>query len=172
MSALERSELQDIEDENLEWLEALDNLLQYQGEGRCRDMLRRLQDHLLAQGIELPEATLNTPYRNTIAPHMQPTYPGNLEIEQRIENIIRWNAMAMVLRANERSPGVGGHIATYQSAATALEVGFNHWFRSRSDEYGGDILFVQAHAAPGIYSRAFLEGRLTEQQLINFRREL
>lgn len=172
MSALERSELQDIEDENLEWLEALDNLLQYQGEGRCRDMLRRLQDHLLAQGIELPEATLNTPYRNTIAPHMQPTYPGNLEIEQRIENIIRWNAMAMVLRANERSPGVGGHIATYQSAATALEVGFNHWFRSRSDQYGGDILFVQAHAAPGIYSRAFLEGRLTEQQLINFRREL
>lgn len=172
MSALEISEIQDIEDENLEWLEALDNLLHYQGEGRCRDMLRRLQDHLLSQGIELPEATLNTPYRNTIPAHIQPAYPGNIELEQRIENIIRWNAMAMVLRANELSPGVGGHIATYQSAATALEVGFNHWFRSRSDEYGGDILFVQAHAAPGIYSRAFLEGRLTEQQLINFRREL
>lgn len=172
MSAQVRNESQDLADENLEWLEALDNLLQYQGEGRCREMLRLLQDHLLTQGIELSEATLNTPYRNTIAAHMQPSYPGNQQLEQRLENIIRWNALAMVLRANERSPGVGGHIATFQSAATALEVGFNHWFRSRSDNYGGDILFVQAHAAPGIYARAFVERRLTEQQLINFRREL
>ncbi|HSG02570.1 MAG TPA: pyruvate dehydrogenase (acetyl-transferring), homodimeric type, partial [Marinobacterium sp.] len=172
LSVVEQSEAQDLADENAEWLEALDNLLNYQGESRCREMLRLLQDHLLAQGMELPEATLNTPYRNTIPAHLQPSYPGSLQIEQRLENIIRWNALAMVLRANERSPGVGGHIATFQSAATALEVGFNHWFRNRSDAYGGDILFVQAHAAPGIYARAFVEGRLTEQQLINFRREL
>ena len=165
-------EIHELAAENADWLEALNDLLEHQGEARCREMLRLLQDHLLSQGLSLTEATLNTPYRNTIAPHQQPSYPGSLEIEQRIENIIRWNAMAMVLKANEASPGLGGHIATYQSAATALEVGFNHWFKGRTQDYGGDLLIVQAHAAPGIYARAFVEGRLSEQKLLNFRREL
>ncbi|MEM5528739.1 pyruvate dehydrogenase (acetyl-transferring), homodimeric type [Gammaproteobacteria bacterium AS21] len=158
--------------ENNDWLEALDDVLREQGEDRSRDMLRLLQNHLLKQGITLDEATLNTPYRNTIAAHQQSAYPGNIELEQKIENIIRWNALAMVLKANENDTGVGGHIATYQSAATALEVGFNHWFRKRTATYGGDILMVQAHAAPGIYARGYLENRLSEQQINNFRREL
>jgi len=162
----------EVEAENAEWCEALNNLLEYQGEARGVEMLRLLQDQLVAHGVSLTDATLNTPYRNTIPLHQQPGYPGNLELEQRIENMIRWNAMALVLQANEASPGLGGHIATFQSAATALEVGFNHWFKARSSNYGGDILIVQAHAAPGIYARAFLEGRLSEQQIGNFRREL
>ncbi|RTE66699.1 pyruvate dehydrogenase (acetyl-transferring), homodimeric type [Amphritea opalescens] len=158
--------------ENKEWLEALEYLLGEQGKDRSREMLRMLQNHLLTKGVSLAEATLNTPYRNSIPTHEQPRYPGNIELEQKIENIIRWNAMAMVLRANDNGSGVGGHITTYQSAATMLEVGFNHYFRSRSEEYGGDMLMVQAHASPGVYARAFLEGRLTEQQVNNFRREL
>ncbi|MEH6811616.1 MAG: pyruvate dehydrogenase (acetyl-transferring), homodimeric type [Motiliproteus sp.] len=158
--------------ENREWLEALNYLRQQQGDIRGREMLRLLQDHLLSSGVALAEATLNTPYRNTIDTHTQPCYPGNPELERRLENVIRWNAIAMVLRANDNGSGVGGHIATYQSAATMLEVGFNHFFRQRSDSYGGDMLMVQAHAAPGIYARAFVEGRLNEQQLMNFRREL
>ncbi|MFT5218970.1 MAG: pyruvate dehydrogenase E1 component [Planctomycetota bacterium] len=163
---------EDIALENEEWIEALDYLSSEQGEDRSREMLRLLQNHLLKQGVNLAEATLNTPYRNTIHPQQQPGYPGNIELEQKIENIIRWNAMAMVLRANENGSGVGGHIATYQSAATALEVGFNHWFRKADESYGGDLMMVQAHAAPGIYARAYLENRLSEQQMNNFRREL
>nr|WP_067292416.1 pyruvate dehydrogenase (acetyl-transferring), homodimeric type [Marinobacterium profundum] len=163
---------QDLALENADWIEALEYIRRDQGEGRSREMLRLLQDHLLKQGVSLAEATLNTPYRNSIHPHQQPGYPGNIELEQKVENIIRWNAMAMVLNANDNGSGVGGHIATYQSAATTLEVGFNHWFRKRTESYGGDILMVQAHSAPGIYARAYLEGRLSEQQLNNFRREL
>ncbi|MDG2090822.1 MAG: pyruvate dehydrogenase (acetyl-transferring), homodimeric type [Gammaproteobacteria bacterium] len=158
--------------ENSEWLEALDAISREQGEGRSREMLRLMQDHLLKQGVSLADATLNTPYRNTISPQEQPGYPGDIELEQKIENIIRWNAMAMVLQANDNGSGVGGHIATFQSTAAALEVGFNHWFKKRTDSYGGDILIVQAHASPGIYARAYLENRLTEQQIHNFRREL
>ncbi|NIB43410.1 pyruvate dehydrogenase (acetyl-transferring), homodimeric type [Pseudomaricurvus alkylphenolicus] len=162
----------DIALENGEWIDAIDSVRREQGEHRSREILRLLQNHLLTQGVSLSEATLNTPYRNTIPPHQQPAYPGDRELEQKIENIIRWNAMAMVLGANDNGSGVGGHIATYQSVATALEVGFHHWFRARSDNYGGDILMVQAHAAPGIYARAYLEGRLTATQLQHFRREL
>lgn len=158
--------------ENNEWIAALEDVRREYGEERSRELLRLLQNHLLKQGVSLAEATLNTPYRNTIHPSQQPAYPGNMAVEQKLENIIRWNAAAMVLRANDNGSGVGGHIATYQSAATALEVGFNHWFRNRTEQYGGDILMVQAHAAPGLYSRAYLEGRLSEQQLHNFRREL
>jgi pyruvate dehydrogenase E1 component len=158
--------------ENSEWIEALDYIRIHQGDERSREMLRLLQDNLLKHGVSLAEATLNTPYRNTINPQQQPGYPGNIELEQKIENIIRWNAMAMVLKANDNGSGVGGHIATYQSAATALEVGFNHWFRGKTDSYGGDILMVQAHAAPGIYARAYLENRLSDHQVQNFRREL
>ncbi|SHE75391.1 pyruvate dehydrogenase E1 component [Microbulbifer donghaiensis] len=155
-----------------EWLESLDDILRYQGADRAQEILRSLQERLVRRGVPLDEAPLNTPYRNTIPLSEQPAYPGNLEMEQRIENMIRWNAIAMVLQAADSGTGVGGHIATYASTATMLEVGFNHFFRCRDADYGGDLLNVQAHAAPGIYARAFLEGRLSEQQLRNFRRQL
>ncbi len=131
MNNLKNMNNDEIQLENMEWIESLDSLRHSQGDERSREMLRLLQDHLLKQGLTLEEATLNTPYRNTIHSHEQPSYPGNIELEQKIENIIRWNAMAMVLKANDNGSGVGGHIATYQSTATALEVGFHHWFRKR-----------------------------------------
>ena len=158
--------------EKQEWLESLVALQREHGNGKVRELLRALQNHALKSGIPLEEATLNTPYRNTIPVQNQPAYPGDIEMEQRIENINRWNAMAMVLRANDSGAGVGGHIATYASAATMMEVGFNHFFRNRGDDFGGDIVNVQPHGAPGTYARAFLEGRLSKEQLNNFRREL
>ncbi|WP_237065889.1 pyruvate dehydrogenase (acetyl-transferring), homodimeric type [Microbulbifer guangxiensis] len=155
-----------------EWLESLEDILRHHGAGRARELLGALRERLLSHGVQADEAPLNTPYRNTIPLAEQPPYPGDLFVEQRIENLVRWNAIAMVLQAADSGAGVGGHIATYASAATMLEVGFNHFFRCRDDQYGGDLLNVQAHAAPGIYARAYLEGRLTEQQLKNFRRQL
>ena len=116
--------------------------------------------------------SIHTPYINTISPEEEPAYPGDLEAEARIRSIIRWNALAMVVRANRHALGIGGHISTYASAATLYEVAFNHFFRGKDDPCGGDIVFFQGHVAPGIYARAFLEGRLTEQQIENFRREL
>lgn len=163
---------EDMAQENQEWIEALNNILDEQGELRGKDILRILQDYMLSKNINLTEATLNTPYRNSISVSEQPAYPGQAELERKVENIIRWNAAAMVLKANDAGTGVGGHIATYQSAATMLEVGFNHFFRNKSENYGGDQLLVQAHAAPGLYARAYLEGRLTAEQMTNFRREL
>ncbi|NNL84202.1 MAG: pyruvate dehydrogenase (acetyl-transferring), homodimeric type [Myxococcales bacterium] len=155
-----------------EWLEALAAVKEVHGARRVRELLRALQDQALNAGITLEEATLNTPYRNTIAVEEQPAYPGNVELEQRIENIVRWNAMATVLQASDTESGVGGHIATYASAATMLEVGFNHFFRNRSEGYGGDIVNIQPHAAPGVYARGLLEGRFTVDQVRHFRREL
>jgi pyruvate dehydrogenase E1 component len=116
--------------------------------------------------------SLNTPYINTIPVEEQPPYPGDLEIERRIRNIIRWNAMAMVVHANKYYPGIGGHISTFASVATLFEVGFNHFFRASSADYPGDQVFFQGHASPGVYARAYLEGRLTERHLLAFRREL
>ncbi|MCX2980775.1 pyruvate dehydrogenase (acetyl-transferring), homodimeric type [Halieaceae bacterium IMCC14734] len=159
------------EDRN-EWIESLENIYREYGEAGVRDILRSLQNHVLTRGIALSEATLNTPYVNTIPPSEQAPYPGNIALEKRIENIIRWNAMAMVLQAVDQGRGVGGHIATYASAATMLEVGFQHFFRSRSEDYGGDLVMPQPHAAPGIYARAFLEGRFDGKRLANYRREL
>jgi pyruvate dehydrogenase E1 component len=164
--------IDDLAADRQEWIESLDAIRREYGEAGVRDILRALQNHVLGQGVALSEATLNTPYINTIPVSEQPIYPGDIELEERIENIIRWNAMAMVLRAQDEGAGVGGHIATYASSATMLEVGFHHFFRCRSDSYGGDMVMPQPHAAPGIYARAFLEGRLTEEQLRNFRREL
>ncbi|MDX2495023.1 MAG: pyruvate dehydrogenase (acetyl-transferring), homodimeric type, partial [Desulfuromusa sp.] len=160
------------EEELQDWLDAMDGLSREKGDEAVREILRALQSHALNKGIQINEATLNTPYVNSIHWNRQPAYPGDLELEKKIENIIRWNAMAMVLQANDAGTGVGGHIATYASAATQMEVGFNHFFRAASSEYGGDLLLVQPHAAPGVYARAFLEGSLSEQQLKNFRREL
>ncbi|QFU76461.1 pyruvate dehydrogenase (acetyl-transferring), homodimeric type [Halioglobus maricola] len=161
-----------LAEDRQEWAEALDAIQTQFGEAGVRDILRSLQNHALGRGVVLSEATLNTPYINTIPVSEQPVYPGDIALEEKIENIVRWNAMAMVLRAQDEGTGVGGHIATYASAATMLEVGFQHFFRARSQEYGGDMVMPQPHAAPGIYARAFVEGRLSEQTLKNFRREL
>jgi pyruvate dehydrogenase E1 component len=159
-------------DEQQEWLEALDGVLTQRGGDSARELLSKLEAHLSSRGLVLTGAALNTPYRNTIDLRDQPAYPGDIELETRIGNIIRWNAVAMVLQAYDSGSGVGGHIATYLSAATMMEVGFNHLFRAPGDESGGDQVHFQAHTAPGVYARAFLEGRLSAQQLANFRREL
>jgi len=162
----------ELTQENREWIYALNDVMDTQGALRGRDIIRLLKNSLFKQGINTAEATLNTPYRNTIPVNEQSRYPGNRELEQKLENIIRWNALAMVVKANDQGTGVGGHIATYQSAATMLEVGLNHFFKQHTADYGGDQLLVQAHAAPGVYARAYLEGRLTDGQMANFRREL
>ena len=162
-------------EDKAEWAQAIDDILGEYGEAGVREILRSLQDHVLSLNIPLDEATLNTPYRNTIGPESQPAYPGNLALEERIEKIIRWNAIAMVLQAQDKGIGVGGHIATYASCATLLEVGFNHFFRgagANNNRGAVDMLLPQPHAAPGIYARAFLEGRLSETHLKNYRQEL
>ena len=160
------------ETEQREWVDALADVLGERGGADAKALLSRLQHELSHKGVVLTDAALNTPYKNTIGLSEQPPYPGDIEVESRIEDILRWNAAAMVLQAYDSGSGVGGHIATYLSASTMMEVGLNHVFQGRSDGYGGDQVHFQAHAAPGIYARAFLEGRLTEAQLANFRREL
>lgn len=157
--------------ENNEWRESLDYVLQTTGPERVQQLLRLLQVRAQEQGVSIP-FTANTPYINTIPRNQQSVYPGDREIERRIKSIIRWNAMAMVVRANEESPGIGGHISTYASAATLWEIGFNHFWRGHSDDFPGDMVYFQGHASPGVYSRAFLEGRLNEDDLKGFRREL
>ncbi len=164
-----QADIEDIEDR--EWLESLDYVSDQQGAQRVTTLLRRLQAHAQKKGIRLP-FTANTPYINTIGVDRQPVFPGNRDIERRIKSIIRWNAMAMVVRANKQSDGIGGHISTYASCATLFEVGFNHFFQARTREHPGDAVFFQGHAAPGVYARAFLEGRLNEQHVKHFRREL
>jgi pyruvate dehydrogenase E1 component len=157
--------------ETREWLEALDDVIATRGEDRARFLMQRLQDHAYRRSVPLPAPT--TPYVNTIPVSEQPPFPGDRALERRIKSIVRWNAMAMVVRANRHEDGIGGHISTYASAATLYEVGFNHFFRGRGEGgFDGDLVFFQGHASPGIYARAFLEGRLSAQQLENFRREL
>ncbi len=157
--------------ESAEWLESLEFALEDGGADRVRFLFEMLAQHAHRRGVELP-FTATTPYINTIPLDQQPAYPGNRELERRIKSIIRWNAMAMVVRANRETAGIGGHISTFASAATLYEVAFNHFFRGPKEGFAGDQVYFQGHASPGIYSRAFLEGRLDEQQLINFRREL
>ncbi len=164
--------IDDWEIEQREWLEALDGVLDEHGADETKALLLRLQDMVSRRGVVLTDAALNTPYRNTIPLTEQPTYPGSVEVEIRIENILRWNAVAMVLQAYDSGSGVGGHIATYLSASTMMEVGFNHIFRAPGPDYGGDQVHVQAHTSPGVYARAFLEGRLSAARLSNFRREI
>jgi pyruvate dehydrogenase E1 component len=169
---METSEQQTLEQiETQEWLDSLDYVLQTSGLEQVRHLLQKLEIHAQQAGVKIPFAA-TTPYINTIPPQDQPPYPGNLEIERRVRSIIRWNAMAMVVRANRVSDAIGGHISTYASAATLLEVGFNHFFRGASDGSSGDQIYFQGHASPGMYSRAFLEGRLSEENLTNFRQEL
>lgn len=157
--------------ENQEWVESLDYVLAQSGPARVIELMERLQHHAQSKGVTFP-FTANTPYVNTIPRADQPTYPGSREIERRIKSIIRWNAMAMVVRANKNNTGVGGHISTYASAATLYEVAFNHFFRGKDENGVGDMVYFQGHASPGIYARAFLEGRIDEEHLQNFRREL
>jgi pyruvate dehydrogenase E1 component len=172
VSALHSSEeAADWADECREWIDALAAVRRVHGTARTSELLGKVLDAAIADGMPA-QLALNTPYRNTLSVAAQPRYPGNVELEAQLESVIRWNAMAMVLQASDCGAGLGGHIATYASAATLFEVGFNHFFRNRSASYGGDIVNLQPHAAPGVYARAFLEGRLTQQQLQNFRREL
>jgi pyruvate dehydrogenase E1 component len=154
-----------------EWLESLDSVLDSSGTDVAREILERLRAHATVSGIDLP-FTANTPYANTIPARLEPLFPGDQQLERRIKSLIRWNALAMVVRANRVEHNIGGHISTYASAATLYEVGFNHFFRARSENFEGDTVYFQGHAAPGVYSRAFLEGRIGLEQLENFRREL
>ena len=157
--------------ETREWLEALDYVIAEGGSERVRRLFTRLHTHALKKGVQIPYAA-NTPYINTIAPQDQAEFPGDFDVEVRLKSYIRWNAMAMVVRANREEDGIGGHISTFASATTLYEVALNHFIRGKGADGGGDLVFFQGHASPGIYARAFMEGRLTVQQLENFRREL
>ncbi len=154
-----------------EWQQSLRDVLALSGPDQAKNILLALQAEAQKAGLSF-EHPLNTPYINTIAPNKQVPYPGSREIERRIKSIVRWNAMAMVTRANKQLDGIGGHISTYASAATLYEVGFNHFWHGASEQHPGDLVFFQGHASPGIYARAFVEGRLSEAKLNNFRREL
>jgi len=154
-----------------EWLDSLDYVMQAGGPEKVERLLRQLRIHAQRDGVTLPYKA-NTPYINTVSVEQQPPFPGSTEVERRIKSLVRWNAMAMVVRANRLESGIGGHISTYASAATLYEVGFNHFFRGRNENQAGDIVYFQGHASPGIYARAFLEGRLPVEKLEDFRREL
>ncbi|HET7471894.1 MAG TPA: pyruvate dehydrogenase (acetyl-transferring), homodimeric type, partial [Candidatus Limnocylindrales bacterium] len=166
-----KHQLPDIDPlETQEWLDSFDQLVGEEGESRARFLLYKLLKRSRQLHVGLPPLT-QTRYINTISPEQEPFFPGDEAIEHRIRRIVRWNAVAMVLRANNRFSGIGGHLATYASAASLYEVGFNHFFRGKDDGGAGDQIFYQGHAAPGMYARAFLEGRLSEDQLDHFRRE-
>src|SRR5437879_6053681 len=157
-------------DETAEWLESLDTLVATEGAVRARFVIGKLLER--ARRLQVPVPSLvSTPYINTIPPDQEPWFPGDEEMERRIRRIVRWNAAVMVTRANKKSDGIGGHLSTYASAASLYEVGFNHFFRGKDDGRAGDQVWYQGHAAPGMYSRAFLEGRLSAAQLDNFRQE-
>ena len=164
--------IEDIDpQETQEWLDALASVLDVHGAERAHFLIENLVDHARRRGAYLPFKT-TTAYVNTIPRHQEPAYPGDRAMEKRIESYIRWNAMAMVVHANRKGMELGGHIATYQSAALLYEVGFNHFWRAPSDAHPGDLIYVQGHSSPGIYARSFLEGRLSEDQLLNFREEV
>ncbi|RBW46548.1 pyruvate dehydrogenase (acetyl-transferring), homodimeric type [Psychromonas sp. B3M02] len=164
--------LKDIDaQETSEWLEALTTILEDEGSERAQFILEQVMEKARVEGVNLPTG-INTNYVNTIAASDQPAYPGDLKLEQRIRSIIRWNAIMIVMRASKKDLDLGGHMASYQSAAAFYEVCFNHFFRAPNETDGGDLVYYQGHISPGIYARAFLEGRLTEEQLDNFRQEV
>lgn len=164
-------QLDDWRLEQEEWLEAIEEVLEAHGKERSEELFQRLRYLLARRGVANSGPALNTPYQNTIPAEDQPAYPGDLEMERRIENILRWNAQAIVLQAQDKDLALGGHIATFAACATVLEVLFNHFLRKRSADYGGDLLMIQGHASPGIYARAAWEGRLSLQALADFRQE-
>jgi len=161
----------DVIGETTEWIEAFDQIVAAEGPMAGAHLLRTLTRRARQAGVDLP-IQLNTPYVNTIRVEEEEPYPGDRLIERRIKSLVRWNAMAMVHRQNKKDPGIGGHISTYSSLATLLEVGFNHFFRTRYGDEPGDFLYLQGHASPGIYARAFLAGMFSEEQIDNFRHEL
>lgn len=158
--------------ETQEWVDALNSVFKSGGVNRCKTLLYQVFARARSLGIG-PSALLNSPYRNTISIEVEPPYPGDLELEERITAFLRWNALAMVVRANKESTELGGHLASYASAADLFEVGFNHFFRANGDvdTAQADLVFLQPHCGPGVYARAFLEGRLSEENLAYFRRE-
>ncbi|MGH9115673.1 MAG: pyruvate dehydrogenase (acetyl-transferring), homodimeric type, partial [Acidimicrobiales bacterium] len=165
-------QLPDIDpEETSEWVDSFDAVLDSRGKTRARFLLMKLLERARAGQVGFP-ATVSTPYVNTIPPDQEPWFPGDEYIERRIRAYIRWNAAIMVVRANHQAEGIGGHLATFASSASLYEVGFNHFFRGKGNGQAGDQVFFQGHAAPGIYARAFMEGRLSEEQLKFFRMEL
>lgn len=163
-----RSDIDPIETQ--EWLDALDSLIKQEGQERAQFILNLLLQQAQKDGVSLGLRT--TPYCNTLSLDVQPEYPGNLELERRIEGLIRWNAIAMVLRAKNEAGGVGGHLSSYASIATLYEVGLQHFFRGATNEFLGDLVYFQGHSSEGNYARAYLEGRLSEKHLQNFRQEV
>jgi pyruvate dehydrogenase E1 component len=161
----------DAQLENAEWLDALEDVLRHEGPGRAAELLETLLLRARHEGLR-PLGELTTSYVNTIAVEDQPAIPGDRGIEHRLRSLVRWNAMAMVLQANRESSELGGHIASYQSAATLYEVGFNHFWNAPHEGHGGDLIYIQGHSAPGIYARALLEGRIDEQRVLGYRQEI
>jgi len=157
--------------ETSEWIDSFDAVVGVHGRTRARFLLMKLLERARALQVDFP-ATVSTPYVNTIPADEEPWFPGNEDLERRIRAFIRWNAAVMVTRANARTDGIGGHLSTYASSAALYEVGFNHFFRGKSDGGWGDQVFIQGHASPGVYARAFLEGRISAEQLDNFRHEV
>jgi pyruvate dehydrogenase E1 component len=154
-----------------EWIEALDGVISAEGPQRAREIIEALTVRARTRGADIP-ITLTTPYVNTIPVHAQPQFPGNQGLEERLRHYARWNAMAMVVRANKDFDGLGGHVATYSSSATLMDVGFNHFWHAPSEKHGGDLVYFQGHGSPGVYARGFIDGRISEEQLLHFRREV
>src|SRR5271157_5839132 len=157
--------------ETAEWRDAFDSVVAFEGPERAHFILSQLTEEARRRGAPVPYSA-NTPYLNTIRPDQEARHPGDRAIEHRIRSLIRWNAVATVLKANKVSSELGGHIASFQSAATLYDVGFMHFWRAPSDKHAGDLVFIQGHSSPGIYARAFLEGRISEEQILNFRQEV
>src|SRR5437588_854756 len=154
-----------------EWIEAFDEVVEHEGPHHATRLLDALARRARRTGVDVP-VHLNTPYVNTIPVEAEVPYPGDRQLERRIKSLIRWNAMAMVHRQNKKDPGIGGHISTYSSLATLLEVGYNHFFHATYGDEPGDFVYFQGHASPGVYARAFLEGRISQEQVENYRHEL
>ena len=157
--------------ETREWIAALEGVLEAEGPARAHFLLERLIEKARRSGAYLPYSA-NTAYINSIPPHAEAALPGDQEMEFRIRSLIRWNAVALVLRANKESSELGGHIASYQSASTLYDIGFDHFWNAPSGSHGGDLVLMQGHSSPGVYARAFLEGRFSEEQMVKFRQEV
>ena len=157
--------------ETAEWIDSLKAVVAIRGPERANFLLGQLLEEARRDGLFIPQ-TLTTAYKNTIPPEREIAFPGNRDIEHRIRSVIRWNAVAIILRANKESSELGGHIASFQSSATLYDIGFGHFWHAATENHGGDLLYIQGHVSPGIYARAFIEGRLTEEQLLNYRQEV
>ena len=159
-------------EETREWLDAMYSVIEEEGIDRAQFLLSSLSNRARIIGSTEGSNSVSTPYRNTISPSVEDRMPGDMFMEREIRGIVRWNAMAMVMRANLRDPSIGGHISTFSSAATLYDVGFNYFFRGPNNDDEGDLIYFQGHSSPGIYARSYLEGRISEEQLDNFRQEV